>query len=174
VDEARRHGADWGRLQGMAQLTPPLPAASSLRLAVWHLRRDEVRRRFPPRLHVGVPGGQEVAFEDVAADRLDAALRVEIAAALLSRALELTETPAAWLTREGELSSHDADLAWLAAVGAAAGEAGVLVPLVVVTRRGWYDPRTLARKEWKRLRVTPAAGATTPGPVSTSSAASPP
>ena len=151
-----------------------LPAASSLRLAVWQLRRDEVRRRFPPRLHVGVPGGQAVAFDDLAADRLDAALRTEIAAALVSRARELTDRPTAWLTREGELSSHDADLAWLAAVDAAAGEAGLLVPMVVVTRRGWYDPRTLTRREWKRLRVRPAAGATPPGPESTSSAASPP
>ena len=151
-----------------------LPPPRSLRLAVWHLRRDEVRRRFPPRLHLGVPGAQQVAFDDLAADRLDAALRTEIAAALLSRARELTDRPAAWLTREGELTPHDADLAWLAAVEAATGEAGLLVPMLVVTRRGWYDPRTDARREWKRLRVRPAVGATPPGPASTSSAASPP
>jgi len=154
VDEARRHRADWGRLPGMAEPTPPLPAASSLRLAVWHLRRDEGRRQFPPRLNVGVAGTERrLDFEELPRDRLDAALRAEIAGALLSRAREYAAGPAAWLTRAGELTTHDTDLAWLAAVDFAGAEVGLTPAFVVVTPRGWYDPRSSARQSWRRLRV---------------------
>jgi len=132
---------------------PELPPANSLRLAVGRFRLAEQRRRFAPCLHVGEPGADEVAFEDLAADHLDADLRSEIAAALISRALLFTPRPAAWLTRVGELSEHDADLAWLAATAQAATEAGLEVPFVVITRRGWYDPRSGARREWRRLRL---------------------
>jgi len=134
----------------MPDHVPQLPPASCLRLAVWHLRRDEDRRQFPPRLHVGTPGtARQVDFEELPRDRLDAALRAEIAGALLSRAFEYGARPAAWLTRAGELTTHDADLAWLAA----GAEVGLPAPFVVVTPRGWYDPRSSARQAWRRLRV---------------------
>lgn len=142
----------------MAEPTPTLPAASSLRLAVWHLRRDEGRRQFPPRLNVGVAGTERrLDFEELASDRLDAALRAEIAGALLSRVREYAAGPAAWLTRAGELTTHDADLAWLAAVEIAGAEVGLCPPFVVVTPRGWYDPRSSARQAWRRLRVKETA-----------------
>ena len=57
-----------------------------------------------------------------------------------------------WLTRAGPLDLQDVDAAWLAAARTAASEAGVALTMVVVTRRGWCDPRSGARREWKRLR----------------------
>jgi hypothetical protein len=132
---------------------PDLPPQGALRLAVGLFRMAETRRQFPPRLQVGTPGGEASSFEDLAADRLDADLRTEVGAALLSRALVATPSPAAWLTRTGELSTHDTDLVWLSATERAAAEAGIALPFVVVTRRGWYDPRTGARREWRRLRL---------------------
>ena len=47
----------------------------------------------------------------------------------------------------------DLDLAWVQAVRAAGAEAGVELTLVVVTRKGWFDPRSGVRREWKRLRT---------------------
>jgi hypothetical protein len=43
-------------------------------------------------------------------------------------------------------------MAWLAPTVAAAGERGVDVAFVVVTRHGWVDPRSGLRQEWKRIR----------------------
>jgi hypothetical protein len=48
---------------------------------------------------------------------------------------------------------EDLDLAWLAAARSASAEAAVALVLVVVTRSGWFDPRTGVRREWKRLRT---------------------
>jgi hypothetical protein len=134
---------------------PLLPSAARLRLAVADFRTGESRRRCPPRLHVGVLGTSidAAVFEETRGEPLDADLRREIGAALLSRALLLTETPDMWLTRSGHLSTHDGDLAWLAACASAAGEADLAPTFVVITRRGWYDPRTLQHREWARLRL---------------------
>ena len=137
---------------------PPLPSAARLRLAVAAFRTGEPRRICPPCLHVGVLGHRgdgpfEATFEEDRQGPLDPDLRREISAALLSRALLFTETPDIWLTRSGHLSTHDGDLAWLAATAAAAAEAELAPAFVVVTRRGWYDPRTLLRREWARLRL---------------------
>ena len=135
---------------------PALPSARSLRLAVAGFRMGEPRRTCPPSVHAGVPGRLtelEVGFEEGRRCRLDADLRIEIAAALLSRSLTLTPAPTMWLTRPGELTAHDTDLAWLAASTLAAAEVGLEVAFVVITRRGWYDPRTGAGQQWVRLRL---------------------
>lgn len=133
---------------------PPLPQDPGLRLAVWEVRRRAAgRRRFPARLHMGLPGGHEVSFDDDPRDRLDAHLRAEVAAALLSRALLGDDRPLAWLSRPGEPATHDVDLAWLAAASMAGGEAGLGLRFAVLTPLGWYDPVTLTGRRWRRLRV---------------------
>ena len=134
---------------------PVLPSASRLRLAVAAFRSAERRLVCPPCLHVGLMGHTDGlgTFVEERAEPLDADLRREVAAALVSRALTFTEAPELWLTRGGHLSTHDIDLVWLSAATAAAAEAGLATAFVVITRRGWYDPRTLQHREWARLRV---------------------
>ena len=61
--------------------------------------------------------------------------------------------PWVWLTRSGELALHDLDVAWLAAAATAYAEAGADLTMVVVTRRGWRDPRSGVGRTWVRLRV---------------------
>ena len=106
--------------------------AAVLRRAVLDHVRTERRRRFAPLLHAGVPGGAEEVFAAAPGDGLDHALRTDVVAPQERR--------------------HDVDVAWLAAARAAGAEAGGDVTLVVVTRRGWTDPRSGVRREWKRLR----------------------
>ena len=57
-----------------------------------------------------------------------------------------------WLTRPGELEPQDVDLAWLAAAQSAYAEAGRDLTWVVVTRHGWWDPRSDVRRVWQRIR----------------------
>ncbi len=125
-----------------------------LRLAVFALRSGERRRRFPPTLHVGRPGGSAMTYVEQSGEPLDPGLRAEIAAALLSRALLEEESPAAWLTRVGSPDPHDLDADWLAPVRRAFDEAAVLPRCVaVVTKQGWYDPWRGERVVWDRLRI---------------------
>ena len=125
-----------------------------LRLAVFALRSGERRRRFPPALHVGRPGAPAATYVEDAGEPLDAGLRAEIAAALLSRALLEEDAPAAWLTRVGSPDPHDLDAGWLAPVRRAFDEAEVLPRCVaVVTKQGWYDPWRDERVVWDRLRM---------------------
>lgn len=128
-------------------------AHEALRLAVARFRASEPRRSFPPVVHVGRPGGAEVDFVDLPDHRLDHTLRTEVTAALLSCAQAGMRRPVVWLTRVGVLGAEDVDLQWYAAARAAYGEAGVRLGMVVVTKTGWYDPRTGARREWRRLRI---------------------
>ena len=79
-------------------------------------------------------------------------LRADVVLALLRAAASLTPRPALWLTRPGELSPHDDDLRWLGPAAWAAQALGMPVGLVVVTRRGWFDPVSDVRREWRRLR----------------------
>jgi hypothetical protein len=79
----------------------------------------------------------------------DHGLRTEIVGATL-RALH--DPPWVWVTRSGPLSLQDADAAWLGPTFAAAGERGVEVGYVVVTRHGWLDPRSGLLQQWKRIR----------------------
>jgi len=125
-----------------------------LRLAVHALRSGERRRRFAATLHVGRPGGAAATYVERCDEPLDPGLRVEIAAALLSRALLEEQAPAAWLTRVGHPDPHDLDVAWLGPVRRAFDEAAVLPRCVaVVTKQGWYDPWLGERVVWDRLRI---------------------
>jgi hypothetical protein len=127
------------------------PAAyDALRLAVVQFKATERRRVFDPVLHAGRPGGRNVDFVDEGG--LDQALRTDVCAALLSRARLFMERPVLWLTRPGLPVLHDLDQQWFAAARAAYGEASLPLAIVIVTRAGWYNPRTGERREWKRLR----------------------
>ncbi|SED03457.1 hypothetical protein SAMN04489844_3525 [Nocardioides exalbidus] len=133
-----------------------------LRHAVLDLLEADSRRRFPSVLHAGVPGrctthpvepGPAGARLDAEVDAgLDAGLRADVVLALLRRASVLTTRPVVWLTRPGELTPHDTDLRWVGPTAWAASALGLPVGLVVVTRRGWFDPVSDVRREWRRLR----------------------
>ncbi len=135
-------------------LDPPLHRV--LRRAVADHATRERRRVHPPLLHVGWPGGPEDVFVVTADEVLDQALRSDVVAAMLHTARRHApvagSVPMLWLTRSGPLEVGDLDLAWLAAARSASAEAAVELMLVVVTRQGWFDPRTDVRREWKRLR----------------------
>jgi hypothetical protein len=133
----------------MPELRPPLALAERrlLRLAVLSLAQSDHRRHVPPTLHVGVPGGPQTTVADDPA--WDHGLRTEIVGAVL----RARHDPAwVWLTRSGPLSLQDADVAWLGPTLAAAAEREADVSFVVVTRRGWTDPRSGMRQEWRRIR----------------------
>lgn len=132
------------------QLAPDdAPRLRLTRAAVRAHVATERRHRFAPLLHVGLPGVRELS---VAAhpSTTDHALRCDVVAAM-SAATEGGHL--VWLTRPGELSLHDVDAAWLAASLAAYAEAGRDLTWVVVTRRGWWDPRSDVRRTWQRVRV---------------------
>ena len=131
-------------------LTPQTHAL--LRRAVLDFRVSERRKVFPPVLHVGVPGGTELVFEPRADEAMDHGLRADLVAAFLRRTHTGPVEPLVWLTRTGEFVLEDVDAAWLSAARSAYAEAGVALTMVVVTRRGWWDPRSGRRREWKRLR----------------------
>jgi hypothetical protein len=118
-----------------------------LRLAVLTLARTDHRRRVPPALQVGMPGDSVTSLTDD--PTWDQGLRTEIVGALLRAG---HDPPWVWVVRSGPLSVQDVDMAWLAPTVAAAGERGVDVAFIVVTRHGWADPRSGVRQEWKRIR----------------------
>jgi hypothetical protein len=133
----------------MPVLRNPLPLADRrlLRAAVLGLATTDHRRRIPPVLHVGIPGGPTSTVDDDPA--WDHGLRTEIVGAVL-RARR--DPPWVWVARSGPLSMQDVDAAWLAPTVAAAAERGVDPAYVVVTRHGWLDPRSGLLQEWKRIR----------------------
>lgn len=147
----------------MSQPVAPLPRdlQSRLRLTVAGLRSTHRRRRFAPELHAGVPAGAYATAGAVPQDQdeaYDDGLRVEIVSALLLRAQALCEGaavggPLVWLTRTGPLAWHDLDAAWLGPALRAFGEAGLPAGFLVLTKEGWYDPRSGAGRSWIRLRV---------------------
>ncbi|QSF59552.1 hypothetical protein JX575_08770 [Nocardioides sp. zg-1228] len=126
-----------------------------LRAATLELVEGETRRRFPPAIHAGVPGRSARHVEDPPV--ADAGARADVVLALLRTATSLAPRPLLWLTRPGELSPHDDDLRWLGPAAWAARALGLPVGLVVVTRRGWFDPVSDVRREWRRLRPRPGA-----------------
>lgn len=135
----------------MPLLTDPLPRPTGLLLreAVRRHAIAERRRRFAPVVHVGRPGVRE--WSAVATTgATDHALRSDVMAALLGRAG--ADPHLVWLTRPGELTVHDVDLAWLSAAVTAYAEAGCDLSWVVVTRHGWWDPRSGLRRQWRRMR----------------------
>ena len=124
-----------------------------LRAATLELVETESRRHFAPTLHAGEPG-RSVHHIDHPSLR-DAGLRADVTLALLRQAGVLAQRPCLWLTRPGELTPHDDDLRWLGPTRWAAAALGSPVALVVVTRRGWFDPVSDVRREWRRLRRRP-------------------
>ncbi|TGN65552.1 hypothetical protein EXE59_17505 [Nocardioides eburneiflavus] len=131
-----------------------------LRAATLELVETERRRRFPPTVHAGVPGRCVRHADDPPV--ADAGLRADVALAMLLRSASLTPRPVLWLTRPGQLSPHDDDLRWLGPTAWASQALGAHVGLVVVTRRGWFDPVSGVRREWRRLRAKPGAVPPTP------------
>jgi len=129
-----------------------------LRRVVVEHASTERRRVYPPLLHVGWPGARAEIFAAEAEDRFDPALRCDVVAALLRRARQRGPTPGAvpmlWLTRSGPLEVGDLDVAWLTAAVRASAEAELGLTFVVVTRRGWFDPRSGSRRAWRRIRTT--------------------
>jgi hypothetical protein len=141
-------------------LTGSLPARTQalLRQAVRDHALGETRRRYPPVLHVGVPGSLVVAFE-AAGEPADPGLRTDVVAALRARAGGDPDH-LVWLTRRGPLELQDVDAAWLRAARSAYAEAAVAWPVfAVVNRRGWRDPCTGSGRTWVRVRPSarPAA-----------------
>lgn len=128
----------------------------ALRAAVLELREGERRHHFPPRLHAGLPGPTCPVTQ--APPGAGHGLRADLALALLTRAAAHVPRPCVWLTRPGELTVEDVDLDWGRAVRWAAGALGRTDTLVVVTRRGWLDPVSGVRREWRRLRRHQPAG----------------
>ena len=124
-----------------------------LRAATLELVETEARRRFPTTLHAGVPGRAVRHVEDPPAS--DAGLRADVVLSLLRHSTALVPRPYLWLTRPGELSPHDDDLRWLGPSSWACASLGSPLGLVVVTRRGWFDPVSDVRREWRRLRRRP-------------------
>jgi hypothetical protein len=124
-----------------------------LRAATLELVETERRRRFPLTVHAGVPGRCVLHADDP--PLADPGLRADVALAMLRRSASLTARPVVWLTRPGELSPHDDDLSWLGPTAWASQALGAQVGLVVVTRRGWFDPVSGVRREWRRLRPRP-------------------
>jgi hypothetical protein len=139
-----------------------LPARTHalLRQVVRDHALGETRRRYPPVLHVGVPGHLVVAFEP-AAEPTDPGLRTDVVAALRARAGGDPDH-LVWLTRCGSLELQDLDAAWLTAARSAYAEAGAVWPVfAVVNRRGWRDPCTGLGRTWARVR--PSTGRGGPG-----------
>lgn len=138
--------------EGIAEPVPRALAAVLRRAALGHAR-SERRRVFPSLLHVGNPCGAEEVFTLREGDPDDHAIRADVVAAMLQRSRRAAgAVPLVWLTRSGPLELQDVDAAWLSSARSAAAEAGVVLTLVVVTKRGWFDPRSGVRREWQRLR----------------------
>lgn len=152
-----------GQADDVDGLSEPLDRdlARALRSAALELRDRRRGRRFPAEVSIGSLGmprhRRSTVLELDEGEPLDHTLRCEVVAALLARAVADEPAPVAWLARPGPLGWHDLDARWWPAFAAAYAEAGVLLTAVVVTKAGWYDPRTGLRREWKRLRYRTAA-----------------
>ena len=143
----------------MSLIEEPVPRAGQVllrRLVLDHLT-SERRRVFPSVLHLGRPGRPDsAALTDPATgrrsadDALDDAQRCDVLEAVLRRTPD--DDVLTWLTRPGALDLQDADAAWARAVSAVTGETGRPLRFVVVTRKGWRDPRSGVGREWRRLR----------------------
>ena len=138
----------------MEGLTEPLPPGTHalLRRAVREHAAGERRRGgYPPVLHVGAPGGRTASLDLASAEPTDPGLRTDLVAALRVRA-GAGPDHLVWLTRPGDLALQDVDARWLAGARAAYDEAQAPLRFVVVTRRGWRDPRSGVGRTWARVR----------------------
>lgn len=102
------------------------------------------RQLFPADLSVGDPDDRCACYQINPHEILDAALRVDVVAALLLRVrpspVKRAADPApVWLTRPGTPAPHDLDAAWLAASRAAYAEAGLDLTMSVITPHGWVE-----------------------------------
>lgn len=144
------------------ELREPLggPTRALLRRAVQEHAADETRRRYPPTLHVGIPGDAVARLPLTDAIPSDPGLRTDIVAALRTRvSAGPTDRHLVWLTRAGALDLQDIDIWWSFAVRAAYVEAGASgIGFVVVNRRGWRDPRSGLSRTWARVRPPRADG----------------
>lgn len=117
------------------------------RSATAAVRASHLRRRFPSTVNVGDPDGE---FRHVAArDAVDFGERIEVITSLVDALGAATWPVLVWLARPGELTAHDEDMAWQAAVRHAAAELGRDLRFAVVTRQGWYDPTSMRRGAWR-------------------------
>ncbi|MDQ4113143.1 MAG: hypothetical protein M3306_18910 [Actinomycetota bacterium] len=131
-----------------------------LRRAVLDHTATEHRRSFLALVHLGIPGGKEVAHAHREDEPTDQWLRTDIIHSMRRRVG--VPDPIVWLTRPaeakpeaigtGSLEVEDVDLRWLAAARAAFREIGAPLTYVVVTRNAWVDPRSGLSRRWKRLR----------------------
>jgi hypothetical protein len=140
-----------GRMEGLTEPLPVLIQALLRRAVHEHAASDRSRARRPPVLHVGVPGGTVASLQLVDAEPSDPGLRTDLVAALRVRAGAASDH-LVWLTRGGELELQDVDARWLAGALAAYDEAQAQLSFVVVTRRGWRDPRSGVGRAWARVR----------------------
>jgi len=143
-----------GRLHGVPADPDPLTHQTQalLRRAVLDLGVTEKRKAFAPVVHVGVPGAAHLTYEPGRDQPLEHGLRADLVAAFLRATGTDPVEPLVWVTRTGEFVLEDADAAWLSAARSAYAEAGVPLTMVVVTRRGWWDPRSGRSRVWQRLR----------------------
>ena len=128
-----------------------------LRLALTqHVTAAGTRRALPTLMHVGTPGIEEVVVPEEPG--LDPGLRAD----LMERALDglgLDLPPLPWLTRTGELSPGDADLAWFAATREGYARHALVLPgFFVMTRYGWLNLVTEELIRWSRVRPSTAGG----------------
>ena len=127
------------------------------------LRSGERHEAFAETLHVGELGGTHERCTVAPEDRpvLDAGMRTELVCRLLERLAARSQREGwspgratVWLTRPGEPTAQDTDLAWMAAADAACRESGAeLDGFWAVTRSGWLDLRTGDTRTWRRLRL---------------------
>lgn len=121
-----------------------------LRRAVLDHTATEHRHSFLPLVHLGHPGGKEVAHAHREDEPADQWLRTDIIHSMRRRFGG--PGPIVWLTRGGDLGIEDVDLRWLAAARQAFREIEAPLTYVVVTRNAWLDPRSGLSRRWKRLR----------------------
>ena len=121
-----------------------------LRRAVLDHTATEHRRSFLPLVHLGIPGGREVAHAHREDEPTDPWLRADIIHSMRRRVG--VPDPIMWLTRAGSTEIEDVDLRWLAAARQAFREIDAPLTYVVVTRNAWVDPRSGMSRRWKRLR----------------------
>lgn len=132
----------------------PTPLERLLRQAAYDHAVNDSRRLFTPQLHVGLPGRPHFVLPaDLPADL---PVRTDAIAAMLERSRSRgVVQPLCWLVRPGaldpRLTALEAD--WLAAARTAYAEAEERLVFVLVSRRGWRDPRSGLGRTWERLRV---------------------
>jgi hypothetical protein len=149
-------------------LEDPVPVAvhRALRGAVLDLKTRHRTLSFPPEIQVSrsqTPTGRWIGVHEVTGNGLSAhrslavaGLEVDVMRALVPQPSEVwphNQETWIWLARPGALAWHDLDAVWLAAATLAHEEAGLEFTMAVITKQGWYDPRSGCSRSWKRLRV---------------------